>query len=582
MSGTLTLLDLAGGVGLLLWGTHMVTSGLMRGFGVTLRRWLARGLRHRSSAFAGGLLVTALLQSSTATALMVSSFAAGGLIDLTAGLAVMLGANVGTAIVAQALSFDVAAVGPILIFVGVLVFRWNRDEATVRNVGRAAIGLGLILLALTSLVRALAPVEATQALRAVLEGLAHEPLLALAIGAALAWACHSSVAIVLLVMSLLASGAAGPELSLALVLGANLGGALAPLFAAESATARRIPLGNLLVRGVGCALVVPWLGPIAELLGELGPQGASRLVVNFHCAFNLTLAFVCLPLTGAVAALVIRLMPDTAQPEDPGRPRHLSAAAPSVPEVALADATLEAMRMAEMASDMLKGALEVFRTGGRLRAREIGRTDAALDRLGLAVRHYLVDLGAGEVPLSDEDRARAQEILAFALNIEHIGDIVSNNLLEFAARRVKHTGRPFTAEELTDIVSLHQQLLQSLQLGLNVFLRDDVRAARRLASRKAVLWRLETEAADRHFQRLRATSDGATAEASALYLRILRDLRRVHSHIVASAYAAFERHALLRGQGTQEIPNPTMLPRDRAKVRESAAQRPASGLTLSG
>src|SRR3984893_12365315 len=138
MSATGTMLDIAGGVGLLLWGTHMVTTGLMRGFGATLRGWLARGLRHPASAFAVGIGVTALLQSSTATALMVSSFAARGLVEVAGGLAVMLGANVGTALVTQALSFNVAAAGPIVILGGVLVFRWNRDEAAVRNVGRAA------------------------------------------------------------------------------------------------------------------------------------------------------------------------------------------------------------------------------------------------------------------------------------------------------------------------------------------------------------------------------------------------------------------------------------------------------------
>jgi phosphate:Na+ symporter len=200
---------------------------------------------------------------------------------------------------------------------------------------------------------------------------------------------------------------------------------------------------------------------------------------------------------------------------------------------------------------MLKGSLEVFRTGERGLAREIGRTDAALDRLGSAVRHYLADLGAGEVPLSDNDGERAQDILSFALNIEHIGDIVSNNLLEFAARRVKQTGQPFTADELADIESFHAELLMSFQLGLSVFLRDDERSARRLAPRKSLLWRLERQASERHYRRLHE-GGAPNIEACTLYLRILRDLRRVHSHIAAWAYPAFERHGLLRGASTPE------------------------------
>jgi phosphate:Na+ symporter len=155
------------------------------------------------------------------------------------------------------------------------------------------------------------------------------------------------------------------------------------------------------------------------------------------------------------------------------------------------------------------------------------------------------------VPLSDSDGERAQEILSFALNIEHIGDVVSNNLLEFAARRVKQTGQPFTAEELSDIESLHAELLLSFHLGLSVFLRDDERSARRLVPRKALLWRLERQASERHYRRIH-DSGAASVEASTLYLRILRDLRRVHSHIAAWAYPAFERHGLLRGSTTPE------------------------------
>jgi phosphate:Na+ symporter len=408
-----------------------------------------------------------------------------------------------------------------------------------------------MLLALTSLVRALAPVEAAPALHTVLEGLASAPFLAMALGALLTWSCHSSVAIVLLVVSLAASGVASPSLSLALVLGANVGGALAPVLTAESPTARRIPIGNLIIRAVGCCLALPLVAPIAEGLHRFGMNGAAHLVVNFHLAFNLVLALAFLPLTDATARLLKRLLPDAVQTADAGHPRHLNMAALASPEAALADATLEAMRMAEMAGSMLKGSLEVFRTGERGLAREIGRTDAELDRLGSAVRHYLADLGAGEVPLSESDGERAQGILSFALNIEHIGDIVSNNLLEFAARRVKQTGQPFTAEELADIESLHAELLMSFQLGLSIFLRDDERSARRLAPRKALLWRLERQASERHYRRIH---EGGTpnVEACTLYLRILRDLRRVHSHIAAWAYPAFERHGLLRGASTPE------------------------------
>src|SRR5438034_9712664 len=141
----LLLLDLLGGVALLLWGLHMVHSGVVRAFGSDLRRLLGIALRNRFAAFLAGVIVTALLQSSTATGLMTTSFAAGGLVALVPALAIMLGANVGTALIVQVLSFNVSAAAPVFLLVGIIGFRRGGRTRT-RDLGRVAIGLGLMLL----------------------------------------------------------------------------------------------------------------------------------------------------------------------------------------------------------------------------------------------------------------------------------------------------------------------------------------------------------------------------------------------------------------------------------------------------
>ena len=221
-------------MGLLLWGTHMVTSGVLRGYGSDMRRWLGLSLHGRMKAFLAGLAVTALLQSSTATALMATSFASSRFIDVASGLSVMLGANVGTTLIVQVLSFNLAIVAPILILGGVVVFRRADGKTQVEELGRIVIGLGLMLLALSSLVRTTAPLERAPLLGAVLRSLAHQPVLAIFIAAGLTWACHSSVAIMLFIVSLVTSGAIAPVPALALVLGANLGGTLPAYFESGS------------------------------------------------------------------------------------------------------------------------------------------------------------------------------------------------------------------------------------------------------------------------------------------------------------------------------------------------------------
>ena len=551
MSGTLILLQLGGYVGLLLWGTHMVTTGVERGFGAELRQWLGRrlsppGRGARLRAVMIGFAVTAVLQSSTATGLMATSFAARGALDLAPALAVMLGANLGSTLITQIFAFDITAVAPVLVLIGVVLFRSSGD-GRAKNLGRVGIGLGLMLLALGALGRTLVPVETAPPLRAVLEALTGEPVLAVLIAGALTWACHSSVAVVLLIASLAASGVIAPAASLALVVGANLGGTLPPLFEAGSGVARRLPLGNLLVRAAGCAVVLPFLPAIAAWLAHIEPAPA-RLIVNFHTAFNLALAVLFLPLTDRLAALLIRFLPDPPRPADPARPIHLEEAALNSASVALANAARETLRMADMFEGMLRGAIEVFRSGDRHRAADISRTERIMDRLGAAIRRYLADIG-NEQPLDDEDEgARSQEILSAVINLEHAADIIANNLLEFAAKRARRAGG-FAPEELDAIAAMHAELVDSLRLGLTVFLRSDaaLRDARRLVARKRQLRRQEAEAAALNIRSLQVGAAGSQAVATSVdngdFLRIVRDLRRVHSHIAALAYPVLERAA---------------------------------------
>ena len=266
--GNVVLLDLIGGIALLLWGLHMVQSGILRAFGGDLRRVLGIALRNRFTAFLAGIGATALLQSSTATALMTGTFLGDGLVGLVPALAIMLGANVGTTLIVQVFSFDVSSVAPVLLGIGVIAFKQGA-RTRIRDLGRVAIGLGLMLLSLHILLDTLAPAENAPSVRALLAASTGMPVLNIIFGAILAWAAHSSVAVVLLVMSLAYSNFITPIVAFALVIGANLGSAINPLVEGgglKNPVIRRLSLGNLINRVVGCALVLPFLEPVVKTL----------------------------------------------------------------------------------------------------------------------------------------------------------------------------------------------------------------------------------------------------------------------------------------------------------------------------
>jgi phosphate:Na+ symporter len=538
MTGMLTLLSLAGYVALLLWGVHMISTGVVRAFGSDLRRALSRSLRYRLNAFLVGLGVTAALQSSTATGLMATSFVASGVIGLAPALAVMLGANVGTTLIVQVLSFEISLVAPILILVGVVAFKRGGSPRT-RDLGRVWIGLGLVLLALHLLVVAIEPAAQVPTFRAVFGMVASAPALGVLIAAGLAWAAHSSVAVVLLVMSLAEAGAIEPAAVVALVLGANLGSAINPVLEGAGSgnpANRRLPVGNLLTRAVGILIALPLAGPIADLLLRLDPDPA-RLAANVHTAFNLVFAipfFIALP---ATAMLLEWLLPDRpANLQDPGTPAHLDDSALSDPHLALANAARESLRMADVVEAMLRGVIEAFEIDDRKRLTEISRMDDSVDRLHQAIKLYLMKISRDG--FDDEAGRRYSDVLSFTINLEHIGDIIDKNLMELAAKRVRFS-LAFSVEGTEEIRAMCERLLANLKLAVAVFMTSDPHAAARLIAEKEVFRELERHATETHFGRLR---EGRleSIETSALHLDILRDTKRINFHIAAVGYTALD------------------------------------------
>jgi phosphate:Na+ symporter len=534
---SMVVLDLMGGVALLLWGLHMVRSGIMRAFGAELRRFLSTALRNRLLALLAGVGVTAVLQSSTATALMVTSFAARGLVALVPALAIMLGANIGTTLIVQVLSFNVSAVAPVLFLVGLGAFKLGKRTPT-RDLGRVAIGLGLMLLALHTLLDTLAPAESAPSVRALLEAITGQPVLCVVIAAALTWAAHSSAAVVLLVMPLAYSHFITPVAALALVLGANLGSAINPVLeggTSSNPASRRLPAGNLINRVIGVVVVLPLLQPIADALTRLEPNPA-RMTADFHMAFNVALAVVFIFLLDYLAWLLVRLLPDPAKSADPSSPLYLDETAVSTPSVALACAARETLHMGDIVESMLRKAMTALMTNDRQLAAEVSRMDNIVDRLDDAIKLYVTKVTRES--LDDRDGRRAMEIISFSINLEHIGDIIDKNLMELAVKKIKHKYE-FSKEGAKELATFHKLIMDNLKLAFSVFINDNVKIARTLISEKTQIRTAELACADSHLARLREGRP-ESIETSSLHLDVLRDLKRIHSHICSVAYPVLE------------------------------------------
>ena len=525
------LLNLLAAIALLIWGTHLVRTGILRVFGANLRHILARATGNRAMAALAGLGVTAVVQSSTATALIVSAFVGQGMVTLTAALAVMLGADIGTSLMAVVFHFDLSWLSPLLIFMGVLLFI-ARQNTTVGRVGRILIGLGLMLLALSLISVSTRVLTQSEVVQLALKSLSSDLLLEICVGAVIACLAYSSLATVLLVATLAASQVIPMEVALGLVLGANLGsGLLAVITTLNSATTvRQVPLGNLLFKVFGIICAAPfislWLKHTSGIIA-----GAATQVVVFHLVFNSLVALVFIGFTGVIARSVEKLLPlniDNAL----SRPRHLDPSALSTPSLAISCAAREALHQADVVETMLRGTLAVIKNNDLDLAENLRKLDDTVDELYSAIKYYLTKIS--REALAENESRRWTDIISFTINMEQIGDIIERVLLDVEDKKIKR-GRNFSEAGMAEISELHVCLVDNLRLSMSVFLNGDVRDAQRLLEEKARFRDLERAYSVTHLDRL---SDNSTMsiETSSLHLDLISDLKRINSHICSIAY----------------------------------------------
>ena len=555
MTGTFVILDLLGGVALLLWGVRMVRTGMERGWGDRLRGWLERRLSNRIAAFGGGLAVTSVLGSATATTLIVASLAGSGVLAPATGLAVLLGADVGSAATAAILasgSSAAAMLAPALIFAGYVLFG-RSAEFRPRNMGRMLIGLGLMLFALKLVVGATAPLREASLFHEVLGALAAEPFLAFLAGAILTWICHSSLVVVLLLTTFVMNGSLSPAEVAPFVLGLNFGGGLPALSATfgQPAAARRLPVANLVCRG---GLALAGLIGISFLLRGLAylHLTPATAVAQMHLGFNLVAALLFLPLSGQITRLVARLMPADEQAADPTMtPRYLTTHASVTPQMALTNAALETTRMAEMVARMTEQALDVLESGKLETLRELARMDGLLSAHRKALGGYLAGLSA-EGQTSDEAR-RARMILHYAGSLEHAGDILRRSLGDRSRQKVRRN-MVLSDAQREGLAEARGIVLDSLRVLPAALCSDDLEVAKDLAGQKDAFRNVEDRIIAAEL------ADGfADPETAKLFADILRDLHRVNSALAAAAYPKLAAAGVLRSTRLRAIDVPALV-----------------------
>lgn len=523
---TLFIIQIAGAAALLIWSVRLVRTGVERAFVVQLRLWLRRSARSRLLAAASGLASAMLLQSSTAVAILVTGFVAGGSLAGGVGLAILLGADIGSALVAKLLLIRMVWLEPLLLLVGVALFL-RSPQRRLRQTGRILIGLALIFLSLDMIRNATAPLVDSAGAQTVMLYLGRDVMTAFLIGAVFTWVVHSSVAAVLLFVTLVSQGLLPQSAAVAMVLGANLGGSMIAylLTYSEPVEARRMIVSNLVLRGGGAALALVSLTLAKPSLDWLGPTQA-QVVINLHVFFNVMVALVALPLLGPIFRVAETLMVKrTDVAASASVLSALDASALKSPERALSCASREIVRMGEMTEAMLRSILPLYDRWDEGSASLIVARGQTMQTMHFDLKLYLATLNRTE--LNEGAASRSMHLSTVAVNLEGASDMIARNMVDMA-RRLNAEGLSFSDQGKAEISDFHDRVLSNAQLALNVMMTQNPEEARDLVAQKEAVRRIEQNLQLKHLERLR---EGRleSIETSNIHQETLRALKYVNT-----------------------------------------------------
>jgi phosphate:Na+ symporter len=530
------LLALFGGMALLLYGIQLVGEGFQRAAGGRLRYLLTHLTRNRFAAVLSGALVTAIIQSSSATTVMLIGFVSAGLIPFAQTMGVILGADIGTTFTVQLIAFRVTDYALLLVGAGFTVIFFGKRRV-VKDLGTALLGFGLIFLGLKVMIDGMAPLRASGLAQQILVTLAGTPLAGILTAAVLTALVHSSAAVIGLAIALAAEGLLPLKDAVAVVLGANIGTCATALMASVGARpdAKRVAAAHIAFKVLGVALVYPFVDPFTRWIAATAAD-PGRQIANAHTVFNVGISALFLPFQSLAARLITTLVPEEEEGDNPFRTRYLDERALGQPALAVGQATREALRMADVVQGMFRDAIVVFRTNNRELLEDVERRDDQVDYLEREIKIFLTRLGR-EAMSADLSR-REVALLSVVVNLENIGDIIDKNLMELARKKV-YQARRFSEAGEAEIVEFHAMIGKNLERAIAAFAASDRTLAQEVLDQRPLVRQRERELRESHLSRLRAGL-AESLETSEIHLDVLTNLKRISSHVTALVFPILE------------------------------------------
>ncbi|QNN20833.1 Na/Pi cotransporter family protein [Planctomycetales bacterium ZRK34] len=531
-----TLLTIAGGVALILFGVRYLRKGLDRLFGSRLATGMQRLARSRVRAFFTGLGISVLAPSSTTMSVLAVQTVQAGHLTARQTLAILLGADIGLTVTVQLIALNLHEYAPILILIGVVLFQFTKRSRT-RGIGQVILALGFMFLGVLTIKNAASLIEPSGDVTQLLDIASRYPFFMAVLAALAAIALQSSTATIALMIGLVAGGQIMLPMSIcvAWVVGANIGIVITTLLIGWGhLESRRLALGNLMIKLAVGLIILAAASPVADLAAESAAT-VTRQIANMHTGFNILVALVGLPLVVRMSRLAELLSPAPPQTEKPAfGPRYINTRGP-VDSIALAlgQSRQEILHMSEIVRGMLADMWRALKANDERLVRDVAHRDDHVDLLDEELKRYLTRVIGSD---TDNDEAAEQMLqLRYTADLETIGDIIDKNLCELAHKKIE-LGVVFSPEGWAELDDFFNKVLENLQIAETAFVTRDHQLADQLIRHKQRLHTYAQELRDRHFTRLNAGLAEAH-ETSAIHLDLLTHLKRINSAVSHIGFA---------------------------------------------
>ena len=526
------LFNIVGGTSLLLYGMRTASDGLQHAAGTRLRSWLGRLTSRRWMAVIVGAVVTAFLQSSSATTVMLVGFVSAGFMSLEQTIGVILGADIGTTVTVQLLAFNITQYALLLVAVGVPLILATRQKQ-YNYLGQVLLGFGFIFLAIKLISDTTSPLKHEPVVEQALVNLASNPVLAMILAMILTVLIHSSAGTIGLALTLATQGLVPLTLALPIIFGANIGTSATALFSSIGAPreAQRVAVAHALFKVVGVLLFFPFINVLAGLVQQTAPD-APRQIENAHTLFNVAITLIVFPLARPFAWLIRQLVPESTAKEESAGPKYLDERVLDTPALAIGQATREALRMADVVQGMIRDSSIALMKNDEELLEDVTRRDDQLDMLEVAIKNFLTKLS--EHNLSPELSKQEVGLIYMISDLEHIGDIISKSLMLLARKKVE--GKlTFSQNGSKEIQDLFDKVNENFTLAVAAFTAQSSELAEKVLRHKTRINQIERELRQAHIARLHAGLP-ESIETSSIHLDALNDLKRINSHATNIAY----------------------------------------------